>query len=80
MRFHRDAFKIVMEPIRTSVEATFTCIGPWRHISNVVAYGMTNHGPLRIFYPTKDRRIARRVARKLHIRFRQRRDGYITWR
>lgn len=69
-----------MEPIRTSVDVTFTCIGPWRHISDVVAYGMTNQGLLRIFYPTKDRRKARRVARKLHIKFRQHRDGHIVWR
>jgi hypothetical protein len=58
---------------------TFRPLGPFRRISNVAYYGMTDHGPLRVFFPTKDRRKARRVARDLKIRFRCGADGYVKW-
>jgi hypothetical protein len=51
-----------------------------KHISNVVYEGMTDGGRLRVFMPTKDRRKARRVARRLKIRFRRDANGYIRWK
>lgn len=68
------------EPWPQRVEVTLHPIGAFKRISNVVYWGMTDHGPLRVFFPTKDRRKARRVARRLHIRFRKGPDGYIKWR
>ncbi len=63
-----------------NVSMTLRPIGSFTRISNVCYYGQTDSGPLRVFFPTKDRRKARRVARKLKLRFTRGADGYINWR
>lgn len=63
-----------------TIEVTVRPIGRWKHVSDVVWWGMTDRGSLRVFFPTRDRRKARRVARKLNIRFKRGSDGYMEFR
>ena len=62
------------------MDVTFRPLGPFKKISNVMFSGLTDHGHLRVFFPTKDRRKARRVARRLKMKFRRGSDGYIVWK
>lgn len=64
----------------TEVNVTLRWLEQPKRISNVVYDGRTDNGPFRVFFPTKDRRKARRIARRLKIRFSRGPDGYMVWK
>ena len=70
---------MTLEDMTGMTEVTLRWLEQPKRVSNVVYYGLTDHGPFRIFFPTKDRRKARRVARRLKIRFSRESDGYLKW-